>query len=41
MKRRLKYIVPATTAAAAVVVIAWAATSGHPSGAPLGYGKVR
>ncbi|MGV0157079.1 hypothetical protein ACSW29_27435 [Rhodococcus sp. GB-02] len=41
MTRRLKFIVPATVVASAIVAIAWVVRSGHPSGAPLGHGKVR
>ncbi|MDJ0489704.1 hypothetical protein EU244_029300 [Rhodococcus qingshengii] len=41
MTRRLKYLVPATVVASAIAVIAWAATLGHPSGAPLGHGRFR
>lgn len=41
MSRRLKFIVPATVVASAITVVAWVLMSGHPSGAPLGHGKVR
>ncbi|MDV8009535.1 MULTISPECIES: hypothetical protein [Rhodococcus] len=41
MDRWPKYIVPAAILGSAIAVIAWTATLTHPSGAPLGHGKVR
>ncbi|MCQ4150535.1 MULTISPECIES: hypothetical protein [Rhodococcus] len=41
MNRWLKYIAPAAILASAIAVIAWTTTLTHPSGAPLGHGKVR